>query len=360
MEDEKHSLAPSIPPTGSRRDVPSDFADFKGSFVFNDVSKHRGGRVSAEYKTRTSSWIAYFREGWNDVHIWKSAFIEFVATSLLCYLSGLIDTTIGNFQTIQAPAYAGVTNIFLVTLFIMAAGPGSGAHLNSMITFATMVTGLTGFSRGILYIISQVLGAALAGGLSLRPRKLIADEVPRARGGGCFINPGTVSNGQALLIESFSSFAILFLAFGVGLDPRQQKLFGPLAGPLAVGCSLGLVAFASAGLVPGYTGAQMHPDRCLAFAIARHDFTGEASLLIVPREYSVVQIKASAIDLSDVKTVGAASPDAVVPQTLDRDFAGIIVDGNQKNIGKGVWGTGGTYWVYQNGTHNQAVLPGPP
>ena len=49
---------------------------------------------------------------------------------LLCYVSGLIDTTISGFGTRQGAAYAGVTNIFLLTLFIMAAGPGSGGHVS--------------------------------------------------------------------------------------------------------------------------------------------------------------------------------------------------------------------------------------
>ena len=47
---------------------------------------------------------------------------------------------------------------------------------------------------------------------------------------------------------------------------------GPLFGPLAVGCSLRLVVFASAGLVPGYTGASANPVRCFAFAVARRNF----------------------------------------------------------------------------------------
>ena len=38
----------------------------------------------------------------------------------------MIDTTISNFGTPQVAAYAGVTNIFLLTLFIMAIAPGSG------------------------------------------------------------------------------------------------------------------------------------------------------------------------------------------------------------------------------------------
>lgn len=45
-------------------------------------------------------------------------------------------------------------------------------------------------------------------------------------------------------------------------------------GPLAVGCAVGLVGFASAGLVAGYTGASVHPARCFAFAVCRGNFTG--------------------------------------------------------------------------------------
>lgn len=195
------------------------------------------------------------------------------ASCLLCYLSGLIDTTISNFGTTQAPAYAAISNIFLLTLFIMAFAPGSGGHINPLITFSTMIVGLTGFSRGILYLTGQTIGAALAGGVL--HGVFGAERAVEFKGGGCYRDPGTVTSGQALLLETMSSFALLSLAFGVALDPRQQKLFGPLGGPIAVGCSLGLVSFASAGLVAGYTGVSMNPTRCFAFAIARHNFADQ-------------------------------------------------------------------------------------
>lgn len=51
-------------------------------------------------------------------------------------------------------------------------------------------------------------------------------------------------------------------------------MFGPRLGPLFVGCALGLVSFASSGLIADYTGASMNPARCFAFAIARGDFKG--------------------------------------------------------------------------------------
>ena len=92
-------------------------------------------------------------------------FIEFVGSTSLCYVSAMIDTTIGSFKTAQAAAYVGVTNIFLIGLFICALAPSSGGHVNPLITFTTMTTGLTGFSRGILYMAAQVTGASLAGGL---------------------------------------------------------------------------------------------------------------------------------------------------------------------------------------------------
>ena len=199
--------------------------------------------------------------------------VEMMATTCLCYISGLIDTTIGNFGTAQSAAYAAVSSIFLLSLFILAIAPGSGGHINPLITFSTMITGLTGFSRGILYMMAQTIGAALAGG-TLRG-SFGAGRAIQWQGGGCFREPGTVTSGQALLIETMCCFVLLVLAFGVALDPRQQKLMGPVFGPLAVGSSLGLVVFASGGLVPGYSGAGANPARCFAFAVARHNFKGE-------------------------------------------------------------------------------------
>lgn len=102
-----------------------------------------------------------------------------------------------------------------------------------------------------------------------------AERAIESQGSGCFRKPRSVTAAQALLLETVSSFAFLVLAFGVALDPRQQKLFRPLVGPLAVGCSLGIVSFASAGMVPGYTGATMNPARCFAFAITRRNFVDQ-------------------------------------------------------------------------------------
>lgn len=246
-------------------------AEFQGSLVRNQLTEVPCVSTIPRNKTKASEWVKYVGTGWNDVHIWKSAFVEFIASTLLNTLSGLIDVTIGNTKALGAvPAYVGISNTVLLSLFIMATAPGSGGHINPLITFATMITGLTTFARGILYMLAQVTGAGVSGGILLgilgKARSM------EAQGGGCFRDADTVLASQALLLEVFSTSALLFLAFGVALDPRQQKLFGPLAGPLAVGVALGLVSFAGSGLVPGYTGASMNPTRCFAFAIARTNF----------------------------------------------------------------------------------------
>ena len=122
------------------------------------------------------------------------------------------------------------------------------------------------------------------------------------QGGGCLLDTSNIQVGQAFLIETVLSFCLMyvlqfhslrslwltcrdsFLAFGVGLDPRQQQVFGPKFGPFLVGCTVALTSFSSIGLAPGYPGAGMNPARCFAFAVARGDFTRK---FIAPRALCV-------------------------------------------------------------------------
>lgn len=84
-----------------------------------------------------------------------------------------------------------------------------------------------------------------------------------------------MSTGQVFLNEIFASFVLLFLVYGVGLDPRQTALVGARLGPLLVGVSLGLLTFATSGVAPGYSGAGMNPARCFAFGIADRDLSSK-------------------------------------------------------------------------------------
>ncbi|OQE24083.1 hypothetical protein PENFLA_c010G03018 [Penicillium flavigenum] len=57
----------------------------------------------------------------------------------------------------------GLLNTLTLPLFIFAAGPVSGGHVNPTITMATFFARLSTFPRSILYIGFQLLGATVAG-----------------------------------------------------------------------------------------------------------------------------------------------------------------------------------------------------
>ncbi|EJT76744.1 hypothetical protein GGTG_06660 [Gaeumannomyces tritici R3-111a-1] len=215
----------------------------------------------------------YFLASWLDVSIWKAAILELVGTTCQVFISGQFAATIIGYGTPQIGGYIGIFNIFLVSTFIYATAAGSGGHLNQAITLSAILSGICPLARGTLYMVAQTIGSGIAGGL-LRGVWGYERSVKNF-GGGCFLDPAHVTYGQAFLNEFFSSFVLLFLAYGVGLDPRQAALFGPRLGPLLVGVSLGIVTFATSGMAPGYAGAQINPARCLAYGIARGDLSDQ-------------------------------------------------------------------------------------
>ena len=65
-----------------------------------------------------------------------------------------------------------------------------------------------------------------------------------------------------------SCLSLIFIAYGVGLNPRQKAVYGPILGPLFIGLALGLGTFVTGALKPGYTGASMNPARCFGLMVA--------------------------------------------------------------------------------------------
>jgi hypothetical protein len=49
------------------------------------------------------------------------------------------------------------------------------------------------------------------------------------------------ANERSYALETMTSFALIFIAFGVGLDPRQREVFGPALSPILVRLPFGLV-----------------------------------------------------------------------------------------------------------------------
>lgn len=155
------------------------------------------------------------------------------------------------------PLMGGITTIILISLLVYTFSSVSGAHFNPLITIGTLFVRVTSLSRAILYVSFQIMGASLAG-LMLRAAFHSRDWLV----GGCFLFEDAAPVSSAAAVEFMACFSILFLAFGVGLDPRQAQTFGPALAPALVGLAVAVLSFGLAFNRPGYGGPSMNPARC--------------------------------------------------------------------------------------------------
>src|SRR5256886_2007964 len=65
----------------------------------------------------------------------------------------------------------------------------------------------------------------------------------------------------------------------------------------------------------------------------------------------LIEIKAAAVNPSDVKAATGLMPYAVFPRTPGRDYAGVVVDGPTGWIGREVFGSSGDLGIRRDGTH---------
>lgn len=74
--------------------------------------------------------------------------VECFATAMLVFVSGQIGATLMSYGTNQIGIYIIIVNTLLLAVFIYATAPASGGHVNPMITFSTLLTGLCPLPRG--------------------------------------------------------------------------------------------------------------------------------------------------------------------------------------------------------------------
>jgi NADPH:quinone reductase-like Zn-dependent oxidoreductase len=82
----------------------------------------------------------------------------------------------------------------------------------------------------------------------------------------------------------------------------------------------------------------------LAPVIERHQLTrGPNDVLI--------EVRAAAVNPSDVKAATGLMPYAVFPRTPGRDYAGVVIDGPAGTVGREVFGSSGDLGIRRDGTH---------
>lgn len=65
----------------------------------------------------------------------------------------------------------------------------------------------------------------------------------------------------------------------------------------------------------------------------------------------LIEIKAAAVNPSDIKAATGLMPYAVFPRTPGRDYAGVVIDGPVGMIGREVFGSSGDLGIRRDGTH---------
>src|SRR5215211_2718764 len=65
----------------------------------------------------------------------------------------------------------------------------------------------------------------------------------------------------------------------------------------------------------------------------------------------LIEVKAAAVNPSDIKAATGLMPYATFPRTPGRDYAGVVVDGPAGWVGREVFGSSGDLGIRRDGTH---------
>lgn len=186
------------------------------------------------------------------------AFIaELVGTFGLCFIgAGAICT---NAYTNGAVGLLGIALAHGLALAMMITVTGyiSGGHHNPAVTFAMLITKNISLGKGIGYIVAQIIGAVIAG---FALRVIFAPAVwGPVHLGTPTLDPGVpVING--VLVEAVLTFFLVFVVFGVVVDPRRPKY--------VYGFAIGLTLTFDVLMGGPLTGAAVNPARALGPALA--------------------------------------------------------------------------------------------
>jgi len=139
---------------------------------------------------------------------------------------------------------------FVIAVMVCAAGHISGGHFNPAVTLGLLVTKRIPTYEAVGYWVAQ-LAAAVLGALAVRAT--LPDSVPNIKPGLTVLAPG-VSWGSGFVIEFILTFFLVFVIFGVAVDPRGS--FAAVAG-IPIGLTISLDIMMGGPL----TGASMNPSR---------------------------------------------------------------------------------------------------
>jgi len=189
----------------------------------------------------------------NVVSLFRSCVIEFVLSALFTAMHiCIIRTALADAKNASVPISVTIGHLPLIVAMIYAGSAASGSHFNFLVSFSTCLTGMQTVARMICYIIAQLLGASVGatwllfsvGGFRTPNSTLY---YPLAKLAVC--TAGDLNAGELFMGEFLFSFTVLFLLYGIILEPKQLAIFGgPAVAPVFFVLGLGSVIYASMSL----------------------------------------------------------------------------------------------------------------
>ena len=196
-------------------------------------------------------------------HASKCCLAELIATFGLTFIGAgsIVITALGEGSGLLGVAIA---HGLVLSVLVSATMNISGAHINPAVTITMLATDRIKVPLAVGYIISQLVGAAIAGFLLVTIFNSLGDKgaaaIAACKLGTPFLSEGLgVSPGMGVVIEIGLTFMLVFVIFGTAVDHRAPKVGG---------FGIGLVVAADIMLGGPLTGAAMNPARVFGVLVA--------------------------------------------------------------------------------------------
>ena len=192
---------------------------------------------------------------------WRASAAELIATFLFVFLgpgavvsAGIFIGAMGEFTASNLVVIA-LAHGLAIAILVAATARISGGHINPAVTFAAVLTGKVGVTKGGMYVVAQLLGAILGA-------FLLKAVIPDALEGGLGSHAlgADISAGAGLAVEMVLTFVLVFVIFATAMDPKGPAHLAPLV--------IGLAVLVDHLVGVPLTGASMNPARTLGPAWA--------------------------------------------------------------------------------------------
>jgi len=198
----------------------------------------------------------------NSIPLSQRAAAEFIGTLLFVFTgAGSAIATSYALQSSSSLLIAAFANGIALALAVTATMNISGGHINPAVTIGMLVTKRIKPFDAIVYIISQILGAIVAGGLlvALTPTNAGTSSLY----GSPILSP-SISIAQGIILELVMTFFLVFVIFATAIDKRAPQLGG-----FAIGLTVTIDVLIGGPL----TGAAMNPARAIGPELAALNFS---------------------------------------------------------------------------------------